>query len=346
MKRKIIGLIVSASCILLVGCQNVQESSYRSGMSAVEANDFATAQTLFEKALADGESAKSVYRGKGIAYLGAGEYKDAIKAFEEALAQSNGIVEEADIDISYYLAVAFYKDGQINEAVNTLNSIIAIKPERAQAYYLRGKIELIQGSLDAALHDYDKAVSLEQYDYDNYIRICEDLREAGYESESNAYIDKAMSLGKGLTDYRKGILEYYIGDYSSARTDLENARKSDKGDNILLYLGKTYEALGDTDYAKSLYMDALAANNSSGKLYNQLAMCQINEGDYEAAIDTIENGLSSGNGESMQGLMFNRVVAYEKIYDFSSAKQYIQEYLNAYPDDEVALREEVFLRTR
>ncbi len=113
-----------------------------------------------------------------------------------------------------------------------------------------------------------------------------------------------------------------------------------------MYLGRTYEALGDDGYAMTLYEEYLRADSSAGRVYEQLAMCRINKGDYEGALDTIESGLSLGGGQSQQGMMFERIVAYERLYDFASAKKYMEEYLELYPDDEVARRESVFLSSR
>ncbi len=48
----------------------------------------------------------------------------------------------------------------------------------------------------------------------------------------------------------------------------------------------------------------------------------------------------------MEGLMFDRIVAYERLYDFDSAKKSMEEYLQMFPDDEVARRENVFLSSR
>ena len=47
-----------------------------------------------------------------------------------------------------------------------------------------------------------------------------------------------------------------------------------------------------------------------------------------------------------QELSYNRIVAYENLGDFESAKKYMKEYLKAYPDDERAQREYEFLQTR
>ncbi len=291
-------------------------------------------------------SDKLTYRAQGIESLGEGRSEDAENAFIRALSCSNGIVEQADIDISYYLAVAEFKSGDFEAAHSTADAIAAIRPDDDGVYFLRGKIELAEGNKEAALADFDKTVQLAPTNYDRFVGIYEELHAKGYDGEASAYLEKAISAGEKLSDYNKGVLEYYLGSYTDARNDLENARKSSSGEDLTLYLGRTYEALGDDGYAMTLYEEYLRADSSAGRVYEQLATCRLNKGDYEGALDTIESGLSLGGGQAQQGMMFERIVAYERLYDFASAKKYMEEYLELYPDDDVARRESVFLSSR
>lgn len=345
MKRQII-IGFSLFTILLAGCEVQEADTYTNAYHSLEIGDYSTASSLFDKALSEGANKKMVYRGEGMAFLGRNDYDNAIKSFENALHESNGIIEDADIDISYYLAVAYFKAGNVAEAENIIESVINLRPSQDTAYYLRGKINLIKGNKDAAMSDYDKAIELNPGDYDKYIKICEDLREYGYDSESNAYIEKAMSSGGKITAYRKGVFEYYLGSYTDARNDLESARKTEKNENLLLYLGKTYEALGDAGYALSIYEEALAANPNNGKIYNELALIKIDQKDYKGAIDIINLALEQQDVEGMQNLLYNRIASYEYLYDFKTAESYMKEYLELYPDDASAQREYKFLKTR
>ena len=42
----------------------------------------------------------------------------------------------------------------------------------------------------------------------------------------------------------------------------------------------------------------------------------------------------------------NEIICYENLSDFATAKQKMAEYLEDYPDDEKAQRENIFLQTR
>ncbi len=344
MKPKTMLIITTFALFALCGCNG--EKADTAVIEAIQAGDYDTAGSVADSVIAATGGDKLTYRAKGIALLGQGEYAGAMDSFIKALSCSNGIVTAEDIDISYYLAVAEYKNGDLDAAHATTDAVIGMRPKDDAAYYLRGKIELAQHDKESALRDFDSTVSLAPTNYDRFVGIYEELHANGYDAEAASYLEKAISAGNKLSDYNKGVLEYYLGSYTDARNDLENAKKSENNENLTLYLGKTYEALGDDGYAMSLYEEYIRENSSAGRIYEQLATCRLNKGEYQNALDVIEAGLSLGNGEGVQGMMYDRIVAYEMLYDFESAKKSMDEYLALYPDDEAAIRENVFLSSR
>ena len=178
--KRLCRAFLSAFCVccffLLAACGQEKEKSYTDqGMDALEALDFATAASCFDSALNAGEDAQLAYRGRGMAMLGLSRYQDARMAFEQALLQSDGRVHRIEYDISYYLAVAQVKNGDLQDAYDTYTAILAMNDTDADAYYLRGKVSLSLGDLGPALQDFDKSIILKPTDYDNYIRICKVL---------------------------------------------------------------------------------------------------------------------------------------------------------------------------
>lgn len=343
--KSITNLTLAVAAMLLAGCSKA-ENAADTADGALLSQDFKTAAEVADSSIAAAGASKQLYRTKGIALLGQGEYDKAADAFISALSCSNGIIEAADIDISYYLAVAEYKNGDLESALSTANAICDIRPKDDGAYFLRGKISLAMSDKDSALADFDRTVKLAPDNCNRYVGIYEELHACGYDAEAAGYLEKAMSEGSRLSDYNKGVLEFYLGSYTDARSDLENARKKDANENLILYLGRTYEALGDDGYAMTLYEDYIRQNSSAGRIYEQLTDCQMKKGDYETALSTIETGLSLGGGEGQKGMMFDRMVALEMLYRFDEAKKSADEYLALYPDDEVAKRENVFLSSR
>ena len=79
--KRIIPLILA--CMMLAGCgQNV----YKKGVESLENKDYAAAQENFRKAVEDKKNVADSYRGLGIAYYEQEKYKDALAAFENAVA--------------------------------------------------------------------------------------------------------------------------------------------------------------------------------------------------------------------------------------------------------------------
>ena len=111
-------------------------------------------------------------------------------------------------------------------------------------------------------------------------------------------------------------------------------------------MGKTYEALGDLNYAASLYTEYLTQHPEETELYVQLGLVKMDLEDYTGALDAFESGIESGDVEYLQSLRFNEIVAYEYLLDFKKAAVLMKEYLEKYPNDESAQREYEFLKTR
>lgn len=345
--RFILLLVCLLAALFLASCGEEKEKSYTDqGMDALEALDFGAASSLFDAALAAGENEQQAYRGKGMALLGLSQYPEAVTAFEQALSYSKGRVRKIEYDISYYMAIAQAKSGDLQGAYDTYTAIIAMNEHDADAYYLRGKICLEMEDLGSALQDYDNAVVLAPTNYDAYIRICKDLTDAGYESEGKAYIQRAMNTDYRKSEYQMGVFHYYAGEYEEARTCFENSRGKKETKDLILYTGMTYEALGDLNYAASLYSTYLSEHPDEAELYVRLGLTKMAMEDYEGALSAFDSGIATGAPAYMQTLRFNEIVAYEYLLDFQKAAVLMKEYLDDYPEDLKAAREYEFLKTR
>ena len=343
-------IIISAgltAAVWLGGCDKLAGGTNISqGMDAVEQQEYDAALGFFDRAVEADEDLRLAYRGKGIAYMGEGKYTEAVDAFDKALKSSNGIVKKVDYDINYYLAMAEFKNGDPDKAMEIYDAIIDLDEDAYEAYFLRGSLELNRQDKASALSDFDRAVELKEGDYDLYINIYEALSSAGYDSDGKAYISRALEKNGKMTDYQSGLFSYYLGSYDDARNSLEQAREKGESEDLVLYLGKAYEALGDMNYAVSLYSDYLAEHPDSAAMYNELGLVYLKQKDYENALSSFENGRALDNPSYSQNLMFNQVVAYEYLLDFDKASGLMKEYLDKYPGDEAAQREYIFLSTR
>lgn len=333
------------AAVMLTGCGSKGEN-ITLGMQAAKGLDYQGAIAYFEEAQIQGENPRLIARGNGIACMGMAEYEQAAAFFEEALSYSNGLVENLDYDLNYYLAAAYTKNGRLKEAEDTYSAILALRQEEADAFFLRGNIRLGLKDYENAIQDFENVMAMDSGNYDRLIQIYEVLATYGYKDAGLLYLQKAMQEGESrMNDYDKGRIYYYMGEYQAASLALEKAREKG-GAGVCLYLGKSYEATGEYNYAASVYNAYLSKDSTNAQMYNQLGLCEMARGDYEKALAAFQAGMNVENNSVMQTLTFNEIVAYEYLGDYKKAAVLMESYLRTYPDDENAQREYEFLRTR
>lgn len=346
-KHMPVAVIILLVCVQLCACGAKEETNYTAqGMAAVEALDYETALDFFNAAEEQGENSRLFYRGIGLAYMGLTDYENAILYLEAALRLSDGNVEDMDFDMNYYLATAYYKNGRPADAAGVYDAILALRPKEKDAYYLRGCVKLSQNDFEGAQADFNMAIALDKQNYDQLIRIYMVLEEYGYRDAGQVYLQNAMAENeKSISDYDMGRICFYLGDYENARNYLTRLNVgTDYG--AALYLGRTYEALGDYNYASSIYAEYTEHDQSEAEIYNQLGLCRMKMGEYELALSAFQAAMNIEDNGMMQTLKFNEIVAYEYMEEYTTAATLMNSYLKAYPDDEAAKREYEFLQTR
>ncbi len=344
MKKGIMALCALLAA-LLTGCGS-GDTNVQKGMQAIAELNYQEALAQFDLAQEEGEDARLIARGRGIAYMGLTDYEQAIMCFQEALAGSNGFIQPVDYDLNYYLAAAYTKNGQYSEAEAVYNAILALKPQEEDAYFLRGNVRLDLSRYTEAKADFDQVASMDGSNYDRLIDIYESLSYYGYRSAGEEYLNSALAVGDGkMNTFDSGRIYYYLGDYQKAAADLEKSREKG-GAESYLYLGKAYEAMGDYNYASSVYNSYLSKDVANAELYNQLGLCELAKGEYQKALEAFQAGMRVEGNSIMQTLSFNEVVAYEYLGEYQQASVLLGAYLQAYPDDGTAKREQQFLETR
>lgn len=338
---------VLSAGILLGGCGADKQLSYtEQGMAAVVSLEYEEALSCFNDAQDAGEDEQLIYRGMGLAYMGMTKYEDAITYLEAALHAGGSRVEDVDFDINYYLATAYFKVDRTQDAINAYDAILELRPREKNAYYLRGLVKLEMNDFDGAQADFGQAVALDSRDYDQMIRIYMALDEYGYKDAGMDYLQNALTANENsISDYDMGRICYYMGDYENARNYLTRLKPAtDYG--AALYLGRTYEALGDYNYAAEIYEEYTTNDQSKAEIYNQLGLCRMKMSEYESALRAFQSAMNIEDNGMMQSLKFNEIVAYEYMEEYTTAAALMNSYLKSYPDDTAAQREYEFLQTR
>lgn len=347
MKRKRVLTIGIVAALFCTGCgMEDKMDNVSAGMTAVQNLEYEDALQYFNAALEGKEDERQICRGIGIAYMGLSRYEEAISYFERALQLSDGTVRDIDFDINYYLATAYFRNGQAQEAIRSYDAILALRPKETDAYFLRGCVKLYSGDYDEAKLDFDNAMSLDAQNYDRLIQIYEALVDNGYKEAGKEYLYQVIADNeKSISDYDMGRIYYYLEDYENAKDCLVRVKIASNYE-ASLYLGRTYEALGDYNYASSIYSDYTLNDQSKAEIYNQLGLCRMQMGEYELALMAFQSGMGIEGNDMMQTLKFNEIIAYEYMGDYTTAAVLMSDYLKSYPDDEAAQRENQFLKTR
>ncbi len=345
-------LLIAAAIIMIIGmtvggCGSGTTNTDK-GMKAIKSLDYKTALSDFKAAEKAGENKRLVLRGEGIAYMGLTDYKSAVGAFTRSLGMNYLIPQAIDYDMDYYLAVAYDKEGEPDKAIGVYNAIISVKPNEADAFYLRGCVELSQNNYNGARADFDREVELAGTDYVRAIDIYDALAAHGYADAGKEILQRVLDKHSAtMTDFELGCIYYDMSQYDKAKEHLETANKRMPNAETALYLGKTYEATGDYDYAISILNGYISKDKNSAKIYNELGICEMKAEQYPDALNSFRAGMDAKDGDSiMQTLKYNEICACEYQLEYSTACKLMKKYLTVYPDDTQAQREYVFLKSR
>lgn len=344
---KIFMVYMAVGACLLTGCSSkAANTNINKGMERLEQMDYSGALESFEAALVYKEDEQLIYRGEGLANMGLGNYAAAEECFLNSISYAEGNVTNLEFDTNYYLATAYYKQGKYEEAEKIYSAIIGLRDKETDAYFLRACTLLKEGYYEAAVKDFEKAFSLEPDNLELVTDAFVEMQAAGFEEEGKVYLQEFLSKkDKTLKDAQKGTIYFYLGDYSNARIYLDGALNQGNPE-VSLILGRTYEKLGDMNYAVVVYQTYLDSNVPDAAIYNSLGVCLMNQGKYEEALAAFEAGIDLGNSAYIQNLKYNQIVVKEYLGSFSEAKSLMEEYLASYPDDGRAKQEYEFLQTR
>ena len=339
-------LVIMVAVLILTACTDTSKDKiYDQALKSMDTGDYQTAVETLQQSIDKEVRLPESYRAQGISYLKLGDNAAAIASLSRSLNSMDETDEAFKKDVTYYLAEARTKHGQTGEAIECYTDILKAGKDE-QSLLMRGKLQLQEGDSVAAKEDFDLATE-DTRDYEVYISIFNIYDAAKNPVDGQTYLDKALEIQpeKAEDYYERGRIYYYMKDYDSAVVELTTAI-NDGDDAAILLLGKVYIAKEDASSARSMYQKYLETGKNKAKAYNGLALCDIYEKNYDAALANIEKGLAENNAEERQELLYNEIVVYEYKLDFEAAKAKMASYLQAYPDDESAIRENEFLQSR
>lgn len=335
--------------------KNKERADYYTGyaLNLIELGKYEDAVIYFERSILDKDNAivrrnnKKAYRGEGIAYFKAHDYETAIEKFDKALAIHE--LDDMNLDILSYKGKAQENSGLYKEASDTYTKIIEENKNSGQAYKIRADIYRKMKEYDKSLADYDKAIKLDSRNYDFYIGKYLLLLDRKEEDSAKEVLAKAAAIN-GTTEadkFNMAKITYYMGDYDTAIQMFGEAFGNGFTESYY-YLGLIYEQKKDyengaANYGK--YVESPEGKNNGGA-YNRAAECLMRLKNYEEALVYIEDGLEVNDVEANQTLKRNQIIVCENLDRFEEAYKLVTKYIEDYPEDKDAQKEETFLKSR
>ena len=339
---------------LLAGCDNEKQQIFKEAQKDLEQGSYEYALDEFNTSVNNGIKLVVSYRGIGICQLRLGNYEEAVSAFTNALSQER-VSKSMARDLYLYRATARLQAGQPEEAMADCQELAQNYDMDADSWFLTGKVALAMDGYDEASLDFEQAYG-EDSSYDRAIQIYETYLEKDMEADGTRYLEAVLSTeAKGADDLcNRGRIYYYMEDYANAKKELTDASNQGSTEALLL-LGMVYGAQEDYANARAMYQQFISQKQEDTSRnqtktaalgYNGLAVCDIAEGNYDSALENINNGITVASDDEMQSLLFNEIVAYEKKLDFVTAQEKAVSYVGMYPEDEEASKELDFLKSR
>ena len=344
-KRIIWMLTAGLTFGMLTGCGGEEKKTYDQACADLAQGSYDYALQGYQSSITAGYKTAEAYRGAGIANIHLGNYQDAIDSL------TNGLNDEKagkalKKDMLAYRATAELKSGQNDAAMADCQTLAESYSMDAETYYLTGCVALAMDSYDEASSNFTEAYG-EDATYDRAIQIYEAYLEKDMEADGTRYLEAALSkTADNAQDHcDRGRVYYYMGDYDNAQKELQEAADDGNTEAVLLQ-GMVYMEQKDTASARKKFEEYVSQAEDSARGFNGLALCDIEDGDYDSALSNISSALTFAEGEELKSLLFNEMTVYEKKLDFATAKQKAEEYLELYPDDKTMKKELAFLKTR
>jgi tetratricopeptide (TPR) repeat protein len=245
-------LCLSLSCL----AQDSPQQLMRKAVEAQQAGRFEDAVQDYRTLAKQYPNIFEIRSNLGAALAGEGQYAEAITEYKKALViQSNSAAR-------LNLALAYYKSGDLQNAIDNLKQVHSEEPANMQAIELLADCYLqLDGNRDVIslltpvwnTHPDDDAVT--------YLLSTALVRD-GQIARGEEIIDRILKNGDSAeARLLMGTAKYMTGDYAGARTDLEKAIElNPRLPDVFAYYGKTLLVSGDKTGSEKAFEQELQLN--------------------------------------------------------------------------------------
>ncbi|MHB1425057.1 MAG: tetratricopeptide repeat protein [Gemmataceae bacterium] len=247
-----------------------------------------SAMKQHEQAIADYSAAlelepnAALHNERGLEHVALGALGAAVADFTEAIAL------DPDFASSFLLRGNAHADmGDFDKALADFAESIRLDPDSAPGYFHRGNLHCRRGSLDEALADYNRALERNPDHAATYFRRGNIHGQLGQWDAALADYSAALRLAPedtaALTN--RGNIYSNLGDHQRALDDYSAALHIAPAEVLTLCnRANTYARLGERDRALADYTEALRYDPANARALNSRGNVHAERGDFEAAL--------------------------------------------------------------
>jgi tetratricopeptide (TPR) repeat protein len=217
---------------------------------------------------------------------------------------------------------AYYKQGQLDKALEDYNKAIAINPSLFQAYSNRGVILTEKSQFDKALEDYKKAIALNPSHSGTYNNRALVFMKMGQHGKAIEDYSKAISLNPSnpsnstvLNNRASAFMS--LGQFDNALDDYSKGIALNPSFESYYLRGIAYETKGELDKALEDYGKSAALNPSYIDVYIRMGVLYGKSGAFDQAIYYFTRAVETNPNDPLGYI--NRGFAYSLVGKFENA---------------------------
>lgn len=253
-----------------------------------ELKEFAQAAEAYKKFIATNpEQPYEAYNNLGRCLMEMGQYSEAADAFLGAL---KGIPD--DVNITYKLAQAYEKAGQLDKAAETFAKLAEIDPEEAKIYYntiinMYNNAKMPEKAAEAA----QKLIELNPNDSDALFNLGFMFVQMKKYEEAIDVLNRVIELNPSM-EYAYlniGFSYYSLKQFAKAiEAYSKTVELFPENPDAWMFLGMSYMQLKNWSKAVDPLKKSIELRPDSGSAYYNLAICYLNLHDNYSARDIYE----------------------------------------------------------
>lgn len=282
--------------LCLLACESNQSKAgrfYLMGNEALRAGDYKEAIRLYTEAIRKSAELKEAWNNRGVAHYREGHYTEAISDYTHAIRQ----IDARFADAWRNRADAHYKVAQYEEALKDLQFLQQIWPDSAFVHFKKGLVLMAQKQYLNAVESFKESLKRDSAHVEAMINIANGfylygaMRGGQFFDQAERYLQKAEKpdSARGEIYNTRALMKIYAKDYKAALVQVNKALETDI--NNAYYRnnrGFIYLMTGRVDEAEKDINFSIKADPENGWAYRNKGIFYFVKEKYEAALRNLK----------------------------------------------------------